>query len=35
MEIIKGGVTAALGFKAAGVNAGIKNNEKKRYGDGF
>lgn len=29
MEIIKGGVTAALGFKAAGVNAGIKNNEKK------
>ncbi len=29
MEIIKGGVTAAKGFCAAGLNAGIKNNEKK------
>ena len=29
MQIIKGGVTAAKGFKAAGMNAGIKNNEKK------
>lgn len=29
MEIITGGVTAAKGFKAAGVNAGIKNNTKK------
>lgn len=29
MEIIKGGVTAAKGFQAAGVNAGIKNNTKK------
>lgn len=29
MEIIKGGVTAAKGFKAAGLNAGIKNNIKK------
>lgn len=30
MEILKaGGVTAAKGFKAAGLNAGIKNNEKK------
>ena len=29
MEIIKGGVTAAKGFKAAGMNARIKNNEKK------
>lgn len=29
MEIIKGGVTAAKGFKAAGMNVRIKNNEKK------
>lgn len=29
MNIIEGGVTAAKGFKAAGINAGIKNNEKK------
>lgn len=29
MNIIKGGVTAAKGFMAAGINAGIKNNEKK------
>lgn len=29
MEIINGGVTAAKGFKAAGLNAGIKNNIKK------
>ena len=29
MEMIKGGVTAAKGFCAAGLNAGIKNNEKK------
>lgn len=29
MDIIKGGVTAAKGFKAAGLNAGIKNNVKK------
>ncbi len=29
MEIIKGGVTAAAGFKAAGLCAGIKNKEKK------
>lgn len=29
MNIIKGGVTAAKGFKAAGVNAGIKNKTKK------
>ena len=29
MESIKGGVTAAKGFCAAGLNAGIKNNEKK------
>lgn len=29
MEIIKGGVTAASGFKAAGLCAGIKNKEKK------
>lgn len=29
MDIIEGGVTAAKGFCAAGVNAGIKNNEKK------
>lgn len=29
MEIIKGGVTAAKGFLAAGMNAGIKNNVKK------
>lgn len=29
MEIIKGGITAAKGFKAAGLNAGIKNNVKK------
>ena len=26
MEIIQGGVTAAKGFKAAGMNAGIKNH---------
>ena len=29
MEIIQGGVTAAKGFKAAGMNAGIKNKTKK------
>ncbi|MBQ4282743.1 MAG: bifunctional glutamate N-acetyltransferase/amino-acid acetyltransferase ArgJ [Lachnospira sp.] len=29
MEIIQGGVTAATGFSAAGLNAGIKNNVKK------
>lgn len=29
MEIIKGGITAAKGFKATGVNAGIKNKVKK------
>ncbi len=29
MEIIQGGVTAAKGFSAAGLNAGIKNNIKK------
>ncbi len=29
MDIINGGVTAAKGFKAAGLNAGIKNNVKK------
>ena len=29
MEIIQGGVTAAKGFKAAGINAGIKNKTKK------
>jgi glutamate N-acetyltransferase/amino-acid N-acetyltransferase len=29
MKIIKGGVTAAKGFQAAGLNAGIKNNIKK------
>ena len=29
MNIIEGGVTAAKGFKAAGLNAGIKNNIKK------
>lgn len=29
MEIINGGVTAAKGFKAAGINVGIKNNIKK------
>lgn len=29
MKIIEGGVTAAKGFKAAGVNVGIKNNIKK------
>lgn len=29
MEIITGGVTAAKGFRAAGVNAGIKNTVKK------
>ena len=28
MEIIQGGVTAAKGFKAAGMNAGIKNKTK-------
>lgn len=28
-QIIEGGVTAAKGFKAAGINAGIKNNIKK------
>ena len=31
MEIIQGGVTAAKGFKAAGMNAGIKN----RHGNDF
>ena len=29
MNIINGGITAAKGFKATGLNAGIKNNEKK------
>lgn len=29
MEIVNGGVTAANGFKANGLNAGIKNNIKK------
>lgn len=29
MEIIQGGVTAAKGFQAAGLNAGIKNTVKK------
>lgn len=29
MKVIEGGVTAAKGFKAAGLNAGIKNNVKK------
>lgn len=29
MKIINGGVTAAKGFKANGINAGIKNNVKK------
>ena len=29
MEIINGGVTAAKGFTAAGINVGIKNNIKK------
>ena len=29
MEIIQGGVTASKGFKAAGMNAGIKNKTKK------
>ena len=29
MNIVNGGVTAAKGFKAAGMNAGIKNNTKK------
>ena len=29
MEIIQGGVTAATGFTAAGMNAGIKNKTKK------
>ena len=29
MNIINGGITAAKGFKATGLNAGIKNNVKK------
>jgi len=29
MNIINGGITAAKGFKATGLNAGIKNNSKK------
>ena len=29
MKVINGGVTAPKGFKATGLNAGIKNNEKK------
>ena len=29
MEIIKGGVTAAAGFEAAGVEAGIKYQNRK------
>ena len=29
MEIINGGVTAAKGFLATGINVGIKNNVKK------
>ena len=29
MKYIDGGVCAAKGFKAAGLNAGIKNNVKK------
>lgn len=31
MEIIQGGVTAAKGFKAAGMNAGIKTRQKKTW----
>ena len=34
MEIITGGVTAAKGFLAAGVEAGIKYQNRKRYGNG-
>lgn len=34
MEIITGGVTAAKGFWAAGVEAGIKYQNRKRYGNG-
>ena len=33
MKIIDGGVTAAKGFKAAGMHAGIKKGTKKRYGN--
>lgn len=29
MNIIQGGITAALGFKAAGISAGLKKNNKK------
>ena len=29
IKVIEGGVTAASGFKAAGMSVGIKNNGKK------
>lgn len=33
MEIISGGVTAPIGFLAAGMHAGVrKNKKKKRHG---
>ena len=31
MKCIEGGVCAAKGFKATGLNAGIKNNVKKDF----
>lgn len=30
MKIINGGITAPVGFKAAGINCGLKKNEKKK-----
>ena len=30
MEIISGGVTAPIGFLAAGMHAGVRKNKKKR-----
>ena len=35
MKIIDGGVTAAEGFQAAGLAAGIKKRKYKRYGAGI
>ena len=32
MEIISGGVTAPIGFLAAGMHAGVRKNKKKNEG---